>query len=78
MLTSAGVTDDSTLYSLLRLLGGGKKRKKKTYTKPKKQKHKHKKIKCRILKYYKVSPSALACSCKAVCCMQGHAVAIVR
>ena len=54
MLTSAGVTDDSTLYSLLRLLGGGKKRKKKTYTKPKKQKHKHKKIKCRILKYYKV------------------------
>lgn len=61
MLTSAGVTDDSTLYSLLRLLGGGKKRKKKTYTKPKKQKHKHKKIKCRILKYYKVSQGTSWC-----------------
>ncbi|KAK9817957.1 hypothetical protein WJX72_004904 [[Myrmecia] bisecta] len=56
-LSACGVSDDSTLYVLLRLLGGGKKRKKKTYTKPKKQKHKHKKIKLRVLKLYKVDDS---------------------
>ncbi|KAK9842940.1 hypothetical protein WJX74_004658 [Apatococcus lobatus] len=67
VLTSAGVTDDSTLYSLLRLLGGGKKRKKKTYTKPKKQKHKHKKIKCRILKYYKVDDGGKVQRLRKVC-----------
>ncbi len=55
VLAEAGVSDDSTLMCLLRLLGGAKKRKKKTYTKPKKQKHKHKKIKLRVLKFYKVS-----------------------
>ena len=54
-LVEAGVTDDSTLYALLRLLGGAKKRKKKTYTKPKKQKHKHKKVKLATLNFYKVS-----------------------
>lgn len=54
VLAEAGVSDDSTLMCLLRLLGGAKKRKKKTYTKPKKQKHKHKKIKLRVLKFYKV------------------------
>ena len=54
-LSAAGVTDESTLYILMRLLGGAKKRKKKTYTKPKKQKHKHKKIKLAVLKFYKVS-----------------------
>lgn len=54
MLAECGVTDEATLYSLARLLGGGKKRKKKTYTKPKKIKHKHKKIKLRVLKFYKV------------------------
>ncbi len=53
-LAECGVTDEATLYSLARLLGGGKKRKKKTYTKPKKIKHKHKKIKLRVLKFYKV------------------------
>lgn len=53
-LAECGVADDSTLYILMRLLGGAKKRKKKTYTKPKKQKHKHKKIKLRVLKFYKV------------------------
>lgn len=53
-LASCGVSDDSQLYILMRLLGGAKKRKKKTYTKPKKQKHKHKKIKLRVLKFYKV------------------------
>ncbi|KAG2502066.1 hypothetical protein HYH03_000560 [Edaphochlamys debaryana] len=57
VLVEAGVTDDSTLMCLLRLLGGAKKRKKKTYTKPKKQKHKHKKIKLRVLKFYKVDDS---------------------
>lgn len=39
-LEAAGVSDDSQMYILMRLLGGAKKRKKKTYTKPKKQKHK--------------------------------------
>lgn len=39
-LESCGVSDDSQMYILMRLLGGAKKRKKKTYTKPKKQKHK--------------------------------------
>ena len=54
-LASAGVSDESTMYIVMRLLGGAKKRKKKTYTKPKKQKHKHKKIKLAVLKFYKVS-----------------------
>lgn len=53
-LSEAGVGEEDTLYVLLRLLGGAKKRKKKTYTKPKKQKHKHKKVKLAVLKYYKV------------------------
>lgn len=53
-LVSEGVSDESTMYILMRLLGGAKKRKKKTYTKPKKQKHKHKKIKLAVLKFYKV------------------------
>ena len=54
LLSSSGVTDDSTLVAHLRLLGGGKQRKKKNYTKPKKQKHKHKSVKLRMLKVYKV------------------------
>ena len=54
VLTEAGVSDDSSMYVLLRLLGGAKKRKKKTYTKPKKQKHKHKKVKLAVLNFYKV------------------------
>ena len=65
-MASEGVSDESTMYILMRLLGGAKKRKKKTYTKPKKQKHKHKKIKLAVLKFYKVitgsqssSPQAL-------------------
>ena len=53
-LADAGVSDDSSMYVLLRLLGGAKKRKKKTYTKPKKQKHKHKKVKLAVLNFYKV------------------------
>lgn len=57
-LAEAGVSDDSALYVLLRLLGGAKKRKKKTYTKPKKQKHKHKKVKLAVLKFYKVLPTS--------------------
>ncbi|KAA6427086.1 hypothetical protein WJX79_005183 [Trebouxia sp. C0005] len=56
-LASAGVSDESTMYIVMRLLGGAKKRKKKTYTKPKKQKHKHKKIKLAVLKFYKVDDS---------------------
>lgn len=51
---SIDIAQDSTVYVLARLLGGGKKRKKKTYTKPKKIKHKHKKEKLAVLKYYKV------------------------
>lgn len=57
-LASEGISDDSTMYILMRLLGGAKKRKKKTYTKPKKQKHKHKKIKLAVLKFYKASLAA--------------------
>jgi len=53
-LASAGADEASTLWVLMRLLGGGKKRKKKTYTKPKKLSHKHKKVKLRVLSYYKV------------------------
>ena len=53
-LADCGVVENDTLYILLRLLGGAKKRKKKTYTKPKKLKHKHKKIKLRVLKFFKV------------------------
>ncbi|CAD7698314.1 unnamed protein product [Ostreobium quekettii] len=56
-LDSEGVSDDSTLYAHLRLLGGAKKRKKKNYTKPKKLKHKHKSVKLRMLKVYKVDDS---------------------
>lgn len=56
-LLSAGADEASTLWVLMRLLGGGKKRKKKTYTKPKKLKHKHKKVKLRVLSYYKVDDS---------------------
>jgi len=54
-LLDAGLVDGSTVYSTLRVLGGGKKRKKKTYTKPKKIKHKKKKVPMAVLKYYKVS-----------------------
>ena len=49
------VEDESTLYVLLDLEGGGKKRKKKNYSTPKKNKHKRKKVKLAVLKYYKVS-----------------------
>ena len=53
-LTECQVEDESTLYVLLDLEGGGKKRKKKSYNTPKKNKHKHKKVKLAVLKYYKV------------------------
>eukprot|EP00887_Chlorella_sp_A99_P003073 scaffold9.g3073.t1 len=66
-LESCGVSDDSQLYVLMRLLGGAKKRKKKTYTKPKKQKHKHKKIKLRVLKFYKVDDSGKVQRLRKVC-----------
>ena len=59
VLAEAGVSDNSALYVLLRLLGGAKKRKKKTYTKPKKQKHKHKKVKLAVLKFYNVRSVSL-------------------
>jgi small subunit ribosomal protein S27Ae len=48
------IEEESTLYVLLDLEGGGKKRKKKSYNTPKKNKHKHKKVKLAVLKYYKV------------------------
>lgn len=54
-LADAGLVDGSTIYTALRVLGGGKKRKKKTYTKPKKIKHKKKKVPMAVLKFYKVS-----------------------
>uniref|UniRef100_A0A8C6W9K6 Ubiquitin-ribosomal protein eS31 fusion protein n=1 Tax=Nannospalax galili TaxID=1026970 RepID=A0A8C6W9K6_NANGA len=44
---------EPTLYLVLRLCGGAKKRKK-SYTTPKKNKYKRKKVKLAILKYYKV------------------------
>ena len=68
-LAAAGVSDASTMYILMRLLGGAKKRKKKTYTKPKKQKHKHKKIKLAVLKFYKVNILfKLICSADNISC----------
>jgi ubiquitin-small subunit ribosomal protein S27Ae len=54
-LDECRVDDESTLYVLLDLEGGGKKRKKKNYSTPKKNKHKHKKVKLAVLKYYKVN-----------------------
>ena len=66
-LAECGVTDDSQMYSLMRLMGGAKKRKKKTYTKPKKQKHKHKVIKLRVLKFYKVDDSGKVQRLRKVC-----------
>ena len=53
-LTECHVEEESTLYVLLDLEGGGKKRKKKSYNTPKKNKHKRKKVKLAVLKYYKV------------------------
>lgn len=53
-LEESRVEDESTLYVLLDLEGGGKKRKKKNYNTPKKNKHKRKKVKLAVLKYYKV------------------------
>ena len=53
-LNECHVEEESTLYVLLDLEGGGKKRKKKNYNTPKKNKHKRKKVKLAVLKYYKV------------------------
>jgi len=53
-LDECHIEEESTLYVLLDLEGGGKKRKKKSYNTPKKNKHKHKKVKLAVLKYYKV------------------------
>lgn len=53
-LNECHVEEESTLYVLLDLEGGGKKRKKKSYNTPKKNKHKRKKVKLAVLKYYKV------------------------
>ena len=58
-LAECRVDEESTLYVLLDLEGGGKKRKKKSYNTPKKNKHKHKKVKLAVLKYYKVGARAL-------------------
>ena len=51
------VTDDSTYYLSLKLLGGKKKKKKKSYSSKKKTKHKHRAIKCGALNYYTVDGS---------------------
>merc|ERR1712217_42546 len=64
-LVEAGVSDESAMYVLLRLLGGAKKRKKKTYTKPKKQKHK--KVKLAVLNFYKVDDSGKVQRMRKVC-----------
>jgi len=61
-LSECRVEDESTLYVLLDLEGGGKKRKKKNYSTPKKNKHKRKKVKLAILKYYNVMKIRFVCS----------------
>jgi len=76
-LAEAGVSDDSGMYVLLRLLGGAKKRKKKTYTKPKKLKHKHKKVKLAVLNFYKVAPPPLH-TLSAMMTLQGSRISIAR
>eukprot|EP00401_Gymnodinium_catenatum_P069693 CAMPEP_0117493232 /NCGR_PEP_ID=MMETSP0784-20121206/18992_1 /TAXON_ID=39447 /ORGANISM="" /LENGTH=155 /DNA_ID=CAMNT_0005288079 /DNA_START=98 /DNA_END=565 /DNA_ORIENTATION=+ len=53
-LATCGLSEESTVFLVPELAGGGKKRKKKTYTKPKKIKHKRKKVKLAVLKFYKV------------------------
>merc|ERR1719296_79337 len=54
LISSCGLSQESTVFLSPELLGGAKKRKKKTYTKPKKIKHKRKKVKLAVLKFYKV------------------------
>mmetsp|Transcript_97572 Transcript_97572/g.226209 ORF Transcript_97572/g.226209 Transcript_97572/m.226209 type:complete len:155 (-) Transcript_97572:106-570(-) len=74
-LGGCGLTDESTLFLSVELIGGAKKRKKKTYTKPKKIKHKRKKVKLAVLKFYKVDSndkvSRLRRECPAEICGPG-------
>merc|ERR1712130_350859 len=56
-LVEAGVSDESAMYVLLRLLGGAKKRKKKT----------HNKVKLAVLNFYKVDDSGKVQRMRKVC-----------
>ena len=52
-----GLSSDSTVYALIDVLGGGKKRggkKRKAYATPKKNKHKHVNVKLQALNYYAI------------------------
>ncbi|EEA06063.1 40S ribosomal protein S27a, putative [Cryptosporidium muris RN66] len=53
LILESGLTNLSTVFVTMPLLGGAKK-KKKNFAKPKKIKHKKKKVKLAVLKYYKV------------------------
>ena len=53
-IACCGITEESTVFAMVPMDGGAKKRKKKVFTKPKKNKHKHRKNKLGILKCYKV------------------------
>ena len=56
-LPDYNIQKESTLYLMLRLHDGAKKRQKKVNTTPKKNKHKRRKVKLSVLKYYKVNES---------------------
>jgi len=70
-LAELDVKDASTVYLVMRLLGGGKKRKKKNYTKPKREKHKRKKIAHYILSYYKIDENGNISRSKKECVDKG-------
>ncbi|KAI5680148.1 hypothetical protein M9H77_01375 [Catharanthus roseus] len=53
-LADYNIHKESTLYLVLRLRGGAKKRKQKTYTTPKKIKHEKEKVELAVLQFYKV------------------------
>ncbi|CDW90105.1 ubiquitin-40s ribosomal protein s31 fusion protein [Stylonychia lemnae] len=62
-----GITEESSINAVMRLLGGKKKRKKKVYTKPKKIGHKHKKRPKALLEYFNVDNTGKISKIKIEC-----------